>query len=197
MIMALAAAVLREQITRTQVVAAGVATAGVALVVITPDRTGAPIGVALTLAAVAACAIYTILSRRWMINESSLRVVVYQQTVALAFAGILLMVVALAGGISDLSGISIGSWLSAIISGCLYYGIAFWLYLTGLQHTPASVAGQYINLIPVFGIAASSVSLGEQLTTRQWAGATIIVAAVMVAGHSLASAKWRDHEHPL
>jgi drug/metabolite transporter (DMT)-like permease len=174
-----------------------VATAGVALVVITPDRTGAPIGVALTLAAVAACAIYTILSRRWMINESSLRVVVYQQTVALAFAGILLMVVALAGGISDLSGISIGSWLSAIISGCLYYGIAFWLYLTGLQHTPASVAGQYINLIPVFGIAASSVSLGEQLTTRQWAGATIIVAAVMVAGHSLASAKWRDHEHPL
>jgi drug/metabolite transporter (DMT)-like permease len=71
------------------------------------------------------------------------------------------------------------------------------LYLTGLQDTPASVAGQYINLIPVFGIAASTVFLGEQLTTRQWVGATIIVAAVMVAGTSLASAKRLDHEHPL
>ena len=188
MIMALAAVMLREQITRTQVIAAGAATAGVALIVITPDRSNRPIGIALTLAAVAACAIYTVLSRRWMIDESSLRVVIYQQTAALSFALILLSAVALAGDIPALSGISAGSWASAIVSGWLYYGIAFWLYLTGLQRTPASVAGQYINLIPVFGIAASSLFLGEQLSTRQWVGAVIIVVAVTVAGKSLALA---------
>lgn len=188
MIMALAAVMLREQITRTQVIAAGVASAGVALIVITPDRSNRPIGIALTLAAVAACAIYTVLSRRWMIDESSLRVVIYQQTAALAFALILLSAVVLAGGIPRLSGISAGSWVSAIVSGWLYYGIAFWLYLTGLQRTPASVAGQYINLIPVFGIAASSLFLDEQLSARQWVGAVIIVGAVTVAGKSLALA---------
>ncbi|HET9203584.1 MAG TPA: DMT family transporter [Acidimicrobiia bacterium] len=188
MIMALAAVMLREQITRAQVIAAGVASAGVALIVITPDRSNRPIGIALTLAAVAACAIYTVLSRRWMIDESSLRVVIYQQTAALAFALILLSAVVLAGGIPRLSGISAGSWVSAIVSGWLYYGIAFWLYLTGLQRTPASVAGQYINLIPVFGIAASSLFLDEQLSARQWVGAVIIVGAVTVAGKSLALA---------
>lgn len=188
MIMALAAVMLREQITRTQVVAAGVATAGVALIVVTPDRSNRPIGIALTLAAVAACSIYTVLSRRWMIDESSLRVVIYQQTAALSFALILLSVVALAGGIPALSGISAGSWVSAIVSGWLYYGIAFWLYLTGLQRAPASVAGQYINLIPVFGITASTIFLGEQLNTRQFVGAAIIVGAVTVAGKRLALA---------
>ena len=188
MIMALASVMLREQITRAQVIAAGVASAGVALIVITPDRSNRPIGIALTLAAVAACAIYTVLSRRWMIDESSLRVVIYQQTAALAFALILLSAVVLAGGIPRLSGISAGSWVSAIVSGWLYYGIAFWLYLTGLQRTPASVAGQYINLIPVFGIAASSLFLDEQLSARQWVGAVIIVGAVTVAGKSLALA---------
>ncbi len=188
MIMTLAALVLREQITKTQVAAAGVATAGVALIVITPDRSNRPIGIVLTLAAVAACAIYTVLSRRWMINESSLRVVIYQQTAALGFALILLLVVGLGGGIPLHSGISAGSWVSAIVSGCLYYGVAFSLYLTGLQRTPASVAGQYINLIPVFGIAASTVILGEQLDTRAWIGAVMVVGAVIVAGKSLASA---------
>lgn len=123
-----------------------------------------------------------------MIDESSLRVVIYQQTAALAFALILLSAVVLAGGIPRLSGISAGSWVSAIVSGWLYYGIAFWLYLTGLQRTPASVAGQYINLIPVFGIAASSLFLDEQLSARQWVGAVIIVGAVTVAGKSLALA---------
>lgn len=188
MIMALAAAMLREQITKTRVVAAGVATAGVALIVITPDRSNRPIGIVLTLAAVAACAIYTVLSRRWMINESSLRVVIYQQTAALGFALILLSVVGLAGGIPVDSAISAGSWVSAIVSGCLYYGIAFSLYLTGLQRTPASVAGQYINLIPLFGVAASNVILGEQLHTRAWIGAVMVVGAVIVAGKSLAPA---------
>lgn len=123
-----------------------------------------------------------------MINESSLRVVIYQQTAALGFALILLSVVGLAGGIPLDSAISAGSWVSAIVSGCLYYGIAFSLYLTGLQRTPASVAGQYINLIPLFGVAASNVILGEQLHTRAWIGAVMVVGAVIVAGKSLAPA---------
>jgi drug/metabolite transporter (DMT)-like permease len=187
MIMALAAVMLREQINRTQVLAAGAATIGVVLVVIAPDRSNQPVGIALTLAAVAACAFYTIYSRRWAIDESSGRVVSLQHMAALVFAIAVLAVSLLITDSPVLSNISIRSWASAALSGCLYYGIAFWLYLMGLQHTPASVAGQYINLIPIFGIGASSLLLNEQLTSRQWLGALVIVVAVTVAARSITS----------
>jgi drug/metabolite transporter (DMT)-like permease len=185
MIMALASMMLREHISKTQVVAAGAATLGVVLVVMAPDRSNQPIGVVLTLVAVAACALYTVYSRKWMVDESSLRVVTLQQIAALFFAVAVLGVFILATDPGGLADVSLRSWAIAALSGCLYYGIAFWLYLTGLQHTPASIAGQYINLIPIFGIAASSVLLGEQLGRRQWFGAAIIIVAVAIAATRL------------
>ena len=72
------------------------------------------------------------------------------------------------------------AWISAFVSGALYYAVAFWLYLTGLRQTPAAIAGLYINLIPVFGIAASYVLLGERLSSRQWFGAILIVTTMFV-----------------
>ncbi len=187
MIMALAAVLLSENVTKTQWFAAGAATIGVVLVVMAPDRSKQPIGITLTLVAVAACALYTIYSRKWAVDESSGRVVAFQQVAALVFAVGVLVVVNLFTESIVLADISLRSWGSAALSGCLYYGVAFWLYLTGLQHTPASVAGQYINLIPIFGIAASSAFLGEQLNFRQWVGAVVIVLAVMVAARSIAN----------
>lgn len=184
MIMALAAAMLSEHVTKAQVLAASAATVGVVLVVIAPERSNQPVGIALTLAAVAACAFYTIYSRKWAVDESSGRVVAIQQVAALAFALAMLGLFTIATQATS-AHISTSSWVSAAISGCLYYGIAFWLYLTGLQHTPASVAGQYINLIPIFGIAASSIFLDERLTPRQWIGAFVIIGAVAVAARSV------------
>ena len=116
-----------------------------------------------------------------MVDESSLRVVALQQIAALFFAIGVLGVFIMGTGPLSLADVSLRSWASAALSGCLYYGIAFSLYLTGLQHTPASIAGQFINLIPIFGITASSVLLGEQLSRRQWFGAAIIIVAVAIA----------------
>ncbi len=189
MIMVLAAVTLREQVTKTQVVAAGSATIGVALIVSAPDGMSHLIGIGLTLTAVSACAVYTVLSRKWLVEESSLRVVAIQQIAALGFAVTILGAVIVSTGTLMPANISTRSWGSAVISGCLYYGIAFWLYLTGLKETPASVAGQYLNLIPLFGIAAGSVLLGEQLGARQWVGAIVLVLAVSVAVRSIPTPK--------
>ena len=198
MIMALAAVMLSEHVTKTQVLAAGAATFGVVLVVMAPDRINQPIGTTLTLVAVAACALYTIYSRKWAVDESSGRVVALQQIAALVFAVGVFGVVRMTPNTIGLADISLRSWAGAALSGCLYYGVAFWLYLTGLQHTPASVAGQYINLIPIFGIAASSALLGEQLNRRQWVGALVIVLSVMVAARSISnrSREALDHTAP-
>jgi probable blue pigment (indigoidine) exporter len=51
----------------------------------------------------------------------------------------------------------------------------------GLRRVSATVAGIFINLIPVFGITAGCLLLAERLTIRQWIGAGIVVAAVAAA----------------
>jgi drug/metabolite transporter (DMT)-like permease len=146
-------------------------------------------GIGLTLIAVSACALYTVLSRKWLVEESSLRVVAIQQTAALGFAVTILGAVIVSSGAMMPASISTRSWGSAVISGCLYYGIAFWLYLTGLKETKASIAGQYLNLIPLFGIAAGSVLLGDQLGARQWLGTLVLVLAVSLAVRSIPTPK--------
>ena len=47
-----------------------------------------------------------------------------------------------------------------------------------LQSLPANVAGFYLTLIPVFGLAAAFLFLGESLTALQWVGALCVIAAV-------------------
>lgn len=170
---------LGDRIDRRLVTAAAVALIGVVLVVFEGDNGGHPIGVALTLAGVAACAIYTVAARKWITSESTIEVVAIQQGAGFAFAVVLAAVVAGFSGLG-LDGVSGAAWASALTSGILYYGVAFWLYLTGLRDAPASWAGLFLTLIPVFGVAASHLLLDERLTSRQWLGAILIVATIAV-----------------
>jgi drug/metabolite transporter (DMT)-like permease len=71
------------------------------------------------------------------------------------------------------------TWLAAAVSGVLYYGLAFWFYLTGLRHVSASVAGSFITLVPVFGVGAGHLA-GERLTAQQWLGAIVVTIAIAV-----------------
>lgn len=180
MILVLAWWILGDRITKPVALAACVALVGVLLVVFEPGGQGQPLGVALTLLGVAACAVYTVISRKWMAAESTLQVIALQQASALLLAVLLLVAVALVGRGAPITGISTTAWISALASGALYYAAAFWLYLTGLRRVPAAVAGLFINLIPVFGIAASYALLGERLTLREWLGALLIVATMFV-----------------
>ena len=176
-IMLLAALMLREHIPPALAVAVAVAIAGVLLVVYQPGATGDAVGITLTLVSIGFCALYSVLTRRLLLDDSSLNVVLAQQAAALVFAVALATVVEVAGGPGwDLGGHGAGDWLSAAASGILYYGAGFWFFVTGLRRVPASVAGSFLPLIPVFGLAAGYVA-GERLEPRQWAGAVVIVAA--------------------
>lgn len=76
---------------------------------------------------------------------------------------------------------------SALGTGAIYYGVAFYVYLIGLQKTEASKAGIYLSLVPVFAIGLAWVILAERLGTSQWIGTVIVVVAV--AGVSVISSK--------
>ena len=75
-----------------------VAIAGVLLVVYQPGATGDAVGITLTVVSIGFCALYSVLTRRLLLDDSSLTVVLAQQAAALVFAVVLATVVAPAGG---------------------------------------------------------------------------------------------------
>ena len=96
--MLLAALVLREHIPLGLAAAVAVAIAGVLLVVYQPGATGDSVGITLTVVSVGFCALYSVLTRRLLLDDSALTVVLAQQAAALGFAIVLATVVEVAGG---------------------------------------------------------------------------------------------------
>jgi probable blue pigment (indigoidine) exporter len=166
------------------------AVAGMVLVAYEPDSSGHWLGVALTVAGVACCAVYTIIARRWIRTaDSTIEVVVGQQSYAFGFAVVVVSAAWVLGGDAWPGGVSPAAWLSAVVSGVLYYGAAYWLYLSGLRRVPAAFAAVSFYLIPVFGVAAGVGLLGERLDERQWIGVAVVVVAV-------AAIAWRAIREP-
>jgi drug/metabolite transporter (DMT)-like permease len=176
----LAVVVLREHVQASLAVPLAVAVLGVLLVVYRSGAAGSAGGVVLTLAAVTACALYTVLARRLMLDDASLSIVLVQQVAAFGFAVLLVVLGELITG----KGLDIGSltpmtWLAGVASGVLYYGLAFWFYLAGLRQVPAAVAGSFLPLIPLFGVAAGLL-VGEWLHGGQWVGAVLVVGGTLI-----------------
>ncbi len=180
MILVLAAVFLRERITPAFVGLSLVAVAGMVIIVYDPSSsTGQAIGVALTLAGIACCAIYSVIARRWIpdARETS-QVILAQQGYALGLALVLVVLVGLAGGAIVPASLTPLGLASAIGSGALYYAGAYWFYLGALRHVPASFAALSFYLIPIVGVTAGALLLGERLEPRQWIGAVIVLGAL-------------------
>jgi drug/metabolite transporter (DMT)-like permease len=180
-ILLLAAAFLRERITPTLLVASAAAIAGVALVVYEPASiAGQALGVGLTLAGVACCAVYTVVTRRFIPDASETsQVVLTQQAYGLGAALVGLVFVILAGADPLPSSLSPIGLASAVASGALYFAGAYWLYLGALRRVTASAAAASFYLIPIVGVAAAALLLGERLAPIQWLGAAVVLLSVI------------------
>jgi drug/metabolite transporter (DMT)-like permease len=88
-------------------------------------------------------------------------------------------VVAVIGGSFIPAAVTPLGLLSALVSGVLYYAAAYWLYLGALRRVPASLAASSFYLIPIVGVAAGALLLGERLGPTQWIGAAIVLASVL------------------
>ena len=180
LIILFAVLLLRERVAAATAAGVAAALVGVVLVIYRPGATGDTLGIALTVGAVTACATYTVLTRRLLLDDSSLTVVLAQQAAALTFA-VVLVGLAWASGTSGigLPG-DVGTWALAAASGTVYYGLAFWFFVGGLRGVPASIAGAFLPLIPVSGLAAGYL-VGDRLIDRQWLGAAVVVLATLGA----------------
>jgi drug/metabolite transporter (DMT)-like permease len=181
LILGLAWAILRERLARPLLLLASLAIIGVFLVIGVDTGTNSAAsfsGNLLILAGVGCCALYTVTTRRVGLDTHPLALVLLQQVFALAWALVIWPVELWGLGLARLAAIGPGAWGWAIVSGIFYYALAFWFYIVGLRKAPASLAGLFLNLIPVFGIGGAYLFLGERLSAVQWLGAGLIVAAV-------------------
>jgi probable blue pigment (indigoidine) exporter len=180
LILLLAALVLGEPLGRRLVAISLLAATGMAILVVDPSVAGGLVGVLLTLAGVACCAVYTIIARRLIgTADGTVPIVARQQLAALLVIGGVTAVFAVGGAFDIIVAITGVGWLSAAASGLLYYAVAYWLYLSALRHVPASIAAASFYLIPAFGLVASFVLLGERLTPQQLVGVGVVAVAVV------------------
>jgi probable blue pigment (indigoidine) exporter len=177
MILALAWLLLGDRMRARLIVLASSAVAGAVMAAFDGVGSGEAAGIALTVAAVACCALYTVAARAWVrSDESSVSIVFTQQLMALAFSVIVFAIHGDAGW--QPGAVSGVAWISAFGSGVVYYGLAFWAFLAGLRLVSTSTAAIFLNLTPVFGIGAGHLLLGERMTGLQLAGAVTVMAAV-------------------
>jgi probable blue pigment (indigoidine) exporter len=180
LILLLAGIVLGERLGRSGILLSITAAGGMILVVAQPGMGGSLPGIVLTLAGVGCCAVYTIVSRRWLpAVEATAPIVLAQQVWALGFALVVVAGAVTLAGIRVLpETVSAAGWTSAIGSGVLYYGAAYWCYLAALRTMPASSAAAAFYLIPIFGLAGGFALLGERLTPLQWLGTVVVLVTV-------------------
>ena len=183
LILFLAWFVLKERPDSRLLLLGAAATLGLLLVIL-PDATGLAgqgslIGDALIFAGTLFAAFYVITTRRLVSTIEPLPLSALQQSVGLVWTLGVLAVALLTGlatlGLEDLPRSVL---FLAVASGVVQYALAFWLYLFALRSLPANLAGFYLTLIPVFGIATASIFLGEVLSGPQWIGAGLIIVAV-------------------
>lgn len=177
LIVVLAFLILRERIRFRIGVLLALAMIGVLLIVGAPTGSGPVVGVVLTLAAVSACALYSVLLRSMQLTDGSVTIVFLQQVTALVFALLVLLVATTGQRPDPLTPTSL-EIAAAVGAGVLYYGAAFALYVSGLRRTTATRAGMYLTLIPVFGVVFSRLLLDETLTAVQVVGAILVVVAI-------------------
>jgi drug/metabolite transporter (DMT)-like permease len=181
-IIGVALVILRERVTRPLAAFSLLATLGVVLVAgvdLNAQGNGVLIGNLLILTGVFFCSTYIVLTRRIVSTLDTLPLVALQQTVS--WVGVLVIWAAtelMRGPPENLLTISPTIWGWAFLSGAVYYALGFWFYITGLKRTPASLAGFFINLVPVFGVTGAYLFLSERLGTIQWVGAILILFSV-------------------
>jgi O-acetylserine/cysteine efflux transporter len=176
---AFAGIALGERPRRAQIVGASIALAGLA-VIATDRASSAPVlPFVLVIAAAAAWGVSNVCTRVAQ-PPDGLALMVWASLVAplpllglsLAFEGPHEIGDALRG--IDLGGIAA---LAYIVGPSTLFGFAAWSGL--LRRYPAAVVAPFTLLVPVFGIAAAALTLGERPSAPELAGAILVIAGLL------------------
>lgn len=138
-------------------------------------------GYALVFLSVLMASAYAVMSSRHDFIGSALFIVLMQQVAAL----VLLVVISIATG-EDLdlprlisqSDIPVLQWLNLIAAGVAQFALAFAIFLMALTRLGPYMPVMFLNLIPISGLLAAYLLLGETLTPIQLLGTAVTLSAL-------------------
>lgn len=178
----MSAVFLRERLGPATWVAIGFAALGMALFSWGKPETGhtplAWLGNALVFAAVVCEAAYVVIGKRLSAQMTPKRVAALINLWGLALVTPLGL---WAASSFDFAQVHIGTW--ALL---LFYGLAasvwtVWLWMTGLQHVPASRAGVFTVMLPISAAAVGVLVMGEPINAWQTVGFAVCLLGVIAA----------------
>lgn len=181
MIAALSAVLLRERLSARFFVLSAAALTGLILASGIRDATsGSVIGDGLIALGTLVAAVYVVLSSRLVAGRDPILVVACQQLVAGLLALVLLPIeIAQHHGVW-LDHLPASTWALALGSGIVQYALAFAFYLAAMRSISASLAGTFLYLTPVVGLAGAVIFLDEKFTALQLTGAVIVLGALVL-----------------
>jgi len=176
----LAAVFLRERITPRS--AAGLAVAVAGIVIIAGGGVSASIGLGdiLVLGGILAAAAYVIVARTTAASVDPLTMTAHQFAAGLAGVLPFAAVRWCTGGETLIQSRPLLTWGAALLVGVFGYAASFLLYNYAIAATPAGLSSIILNLIPVFGVLAAVLVLGERITLAEVIGAVCIVASIAI-----------------
>jgi drug/metabolite transporter (DMT)-like permease len=181
MIAALSALLLRERLSVRFVALSGMALVGLALASGIRDATSAGLlGDGLIALGTLVAAVYVVLSSRVIVQRDPVLIVACQQLVAS-----LLLLVLLPIEIMRHHGLLPGhlpasTWALAAGSGIVQYALAFAFYLAAMRNITASLAGTFLYLTPVVGLAGAAIFLDEKFTGLQLTGVAVVLGSLVL-----------------
>ncbi|MFE4329082.1 EamA family transporter [Streptomyces sp. NPDC056831] len=182
-----AALALGERPGRIRVLGMGVALAGIGVAAVDEGAGGPVLAFVLVIAAAACWGVSNVLTRK-AAPPDSLNFMVWVSTVpVLPLLGLSLLFEgwdrdADALAALDWSGVGIivyVAWITTV------FGFGAWGFL--LRHHPASSVAPFTLLVPVFGMSAAALLLGESVSPLRWCAAALLVGGVALT--SLAGAR--------
>lgn len=179
-------AVLREHPSRRTLASIGLAIAGVALLNVSRGDahgasgagSGAWLGNALVLGAVACEAIYVIVSKRLAAELPAIDICAYTHLIG----GAMMLPFGVAGLMAvDYASLTAGHWALIVWYGLAASVFAFFLWMRGIRHVSAQLAGVFTAMVPVAATAYGVIFLGERLSVAQGGALALTIAGIVLA----------------
>jgi drug/metabolite transporter (DMT)-like permease len=179
-VVTLAAIFLRERLTGRSVVGLCVALAGVLALESSGGIDGVHVGDMLVLAGLFTAGLYVVVARTIADSFDTLTMTAHQFAASLALALPFALVRWATGAEQIIEPRPLSSWAAALGVGIVGYGGSFLLYNFAIAHVPAGLSSMVLNLMPVFGLAAAVVFLGETVGLMALVGGLLVISSIAI-----------------
>ena len=166
--------ILGERPNRMQAVALGLCAAGIGILIYPLTAKGIPLGILLALATGMSWAAGTVYLKWARIEADPMGVASWQTTIAFFVIGACMLIFE---GRLELGAAHASALFATGFTGIFGNGIAYGLWFSIVRRLPAATASLGVLCVPVIGIVASMIILGEVPTAADIFGFALIFAA--------------------